>query len=157
MKKGQSEMVGFALILIIIAVLILVFISISHNKSNNDEFIENYEVESFIQATLDYTTKCADGYEPKYADVRRVISKCISKTQCSNGINPCTELNETLTRIVNLSWNVGEDWEAKGYVLNITSKGEEVFSLEKGNKTESSIGSLQNYDGGLDIIFQVFT
>lgn len=155
MKKGQSEMVGFALILIIIAVVILVFLSINLKKQDTD-FTKSYEVESFIQTFLEETTKCADGYEPKYASLRRTMNKCIGKSVCSNGIDPCKEFNETMTKILNDSWQVGQDWKTKGYYMNITVKGEEFFSSVKGNKTGNSLGSIQNFDGEIDIIFQVF-
>ena len=44
-KKAQSEMVGFALIIIIVAVVLLVFLSASVRNSNDDN-TQSFEVES---------------------------------------------------------------------------------------------------------------
>jgi len=158
-KKGQSEIAGFAIILVIVAVIMLIFLSFSLNKSN-EEFTQSYEVDGFIQASLEYTTVCAQNYEPNYLSIRKVLVKCVENDPCYSeagiGPNPCKILNETLTDLVKSSWNVGEDWPTKGYVLNITNKGEELFSLEEGNITKNSKGSSQEFEGGLTVQFIVY-
>ena len=61
-KKGQEEMVGFALILILVAIIVLVFIGFSI-RSPEKESVESYEVESFLQSMLQYTTECENNVE----------------------------------------------------------------------------------------------
>jgi hypothetical protein len=70
-KKAQNEIVGFAIILVVVSVALIMFLVISAKKPS-DDFIENYEVEAFIQSFLEYTTTCADGYEPNYLPMRKV-------------------------------------------------------------------------------------
>jgi hypothetical protein len=159
-KKGQSEMVGFAIIIVIVAVLILVFLSISLNKSKED-YIESYEVESFIQGFLQYTTDCAITYEPNYQDIQELIFRCMNEEKCVDGNNSCEVLNETLKELVELSWNVGPEWPNKGYLLEIISKNESLVKFSEGNITETSKGSLQSFSQGLtgnkvDIFFEVY-
>jgi hypothetical protein len=158
-KKAQSEMVGFAIIIVIVAVLILVFLSISLNKSK-DDFTESYEVESFIQASLEYTTDCAINYEPNYQNVRRLIFRCINGENCLGERDSCEVLNETLKELVELSWNVGPEWPDKGYFLEIVANNESLLKFSEGNVTQTSKGSKQPFSQGLtgnkgEIFFEV--
>jgi|SRR6056297_476968 len=159
-NKAQSEMIGFAIIIVIVAVLILVFLSISLNKSK-DDFTESYEVESFIQASLEHTTDCAINYEPNYQNIRRLIFRCINEENCIGGNNSCEVLNETLKELVELSWNVGPEWPDKGYFLEIVSGNETMVKFSEGNVTGTSKGSKQSFSQGLtgnkvDIFFEVY-
>ncbi len=161
LKKAQSEMVGFALIIIIVAVLILIFLSISLNKSKED-FTESYEVEGFIQGFLQHTTTCAINYEPNYQDLRKLIFKCSEDSMCLDGTTACETLNQTLSQLLNLSWHVGPEWPNKGYSLNITSNGEYLLGIFKGNTTQNSKGSIQPFSKGstgqkIDIFFTVYS
>ncbi len=74
-RKAQEEMVGFALIMIIVAVIVLIFLSLSL-RNQEEEIVENYEVDSFIQSFLMYTSDCADGYEPRYRTIEKLIIDC---------------------------------------------------------------------------------
>ncbi|MBI2057207.1 hypothetical protein HYT91_03060 [Candidatus Pacearchaeota archaeon] len=56
-KIGQEEMVGFALIIILVSVILLVFLAFSLNKPKT-EATESYEVNSFLQSSLQYTSSC---------------------------------------------------------------------------------------------------
>src|SRR3989338_7985995 len=56
-KRSQEEMVGFALIIILVSIILLVFLAFSLSKSKT-ESTESYEVNSFLQSTLQYTTAC---------------------------------------------------------------------------------------------------
>jgi len=160
-NKAQSEMVGFAIIIVIVAVLILVFLSISLNKSNED-YTESYEVENFIQSFLQYTTDCAINYEPNYQDIRKLIFRCADEQNCLNGDYSCDVLNETLSELVNLGWNVGPEWPNKGYSLEIIANNESLIDLSKGNTTEASKGALQSFSQGstgnkVDVFFVVYS
>ena len=161
LKKAQSEMIGFALIIIIVAVLILVFLSISLNKPKED-FIESYGVEGFVQGFLQHTTTCAINYEPNYQDVRKLIFKCAEESNCLDGTPACDVLNQTLNNLSNLSWHVGPEWPNKGYALNITSNGEPLLEMFEGNATQNSKGSIQSFSQGtsgkkIDIYFVVYS
>jgi competence protein ComGC len=154
LKKAQSELVGFGLIIVIVAVLILVFLSFSLNKS--EEPVQNYELETFIQASLEYTTDCAISYSSKLVSLRRLIKECSKQSLCVDGNYSCDVLNNTLTGILENSWKVGPEWPAKAYSLNITSSGQPLFELEKGNKTTEIKGAVQNFEN-IDIYFKIYS
>lgn len=158
-KKGQNEMMGFAVILVIVAVALVMFLVISA-KPSDDDFIENYEVEAFIQSFLEYTTDCAEGYDSNYLPLRKVLFRCMDGRMCyTENVpkDPCDIFERDMEGILENNWNVGEGQLRSGYLLNITDdKGEEVFSFSDGNKTGLSKGASQSFEGGIDIVFIVY-
>ena len=152
-KRAQEEMIGFVLIIIMVAIIILVFLTVSLRKSSNST--ESYEVESFLQSLSQYTTDCAINYYPNYLDLKDLIKECSNNEICLDLKNTCDVLNQTLEDLLDSSWQIGEDWPNKGYLMNITYLGSEVFSREKGNLTLNSKGSIQNFQN-LDILFEVY-
>lgn len=140
-KKGQEEMVGFALIIIIVAVVILILISFSLKKSQK-ELVESYEVESFIQALSQYTTDCGNYLEPSGVSIQKLIIDCYDGEICLDGRDSCEVLKMRLEGIVESSW---KNTPAIGYSLNITAEsGEKIFELTSGNQTKNSKGSAQD-------------
>ena len=155
-KKGQEEMVGFALIVIIVSIIILVFLGFFLGNSKNQS-VQSFEAESFVISSLQYSTQCADYYG--YLSVTDLIFMCNSKTLCRGGEYSCSILNSTLSGILNQSWNVGEGSSVKGYALDITSNTGEVLSISKGNITRNSEGTSQPFTKGgasINIIFNIF-
>ena len=157
-KKGQSEMMGFALILIIVMVIILVFISISLNKKTAK--VQSVALQGFIQSTLQYTTNCALGYSTNYQNIRNVIFMCLNNESCySNGgskVSSCSVLNSTMSNLLNDSWHVGKDWPNKGYNLVILGKELPTFNFSKGIVTQNSSGATQVFPNAA-IDFTVYT
>jgi len=146
-KSGQEEMVGFALIIIIVAVIFLVFLGFSLRGSQKVD-IESFEVKSFLQAFLQYTTDCRDsGLE--YLSIRDLIFSCNKNDICLDDRNTCDVLNSTLTEIIEESWNTDGDSPIKGYGLDITRNGiEEILGIEKGNFTNNYRSSMQDFSKG---------
>jgi len=156
MKKGQEEMVGFALIVIVVSVILLFFLGIS--LQNKETGIESQEVESFISSFLPYTTECNTGRSN--LSIRKLIFECSDNSVCLNGESSCDVLEDTLQGLVDASWNVQEGSANKGYVLKILSNDRELLSLEEGNLTGFYKGSLQNFvksGNSVDITFRVYS
>lgn len=151
-KRAQEEMIGFALIVIIVAVILLVLISFVIKKDSAD-LINSYKAESFIQASLQYTTDCQSYV--KYFTVQDLILECYSEKDCIDGTNTCDMLNSTLDEIVQESWNVGSDMPIKGYELQILIGEEEFLSITSGNSTKSSKGASQIFPSG-KIYFKIY-
>ena len=151
-KRGQEEMIGFALIIIIVAVILLVFLAISLNKSKKEVLGEN-EVKSFIQSFLSYTTSCAE-YSDNYYSIQKLITECVNyESNCLDGRKTCDVLNSTLEGIVEESWPVGENTPIIGYELIIASEQAELISCIKGNITNNYKGSMQEFSSrGMSII-----
>jgi len=157
--RGQEEMVGFALIIIIVAVILLVFIGFSL-RNPQKENIESYEIESFIQAFLQYTTDCKDLNNLEYLSIQDLIISCSDNEKCFDGRYTCNVLNSTLIGIIEESWKVKGDRPVKGYELSITQNGIEIIpSLKKGEITESYKGFIQDFfEGGnsIDVLFRAY-
>lgn len=154
-KKAQSEMVGFAIILIIITMLILGFL-VHTIKKDSGEPVESYQVETFIQSFLEYTTECAKSYEPNYQSMRNVLIMCTKNQSCLNGESSCETFKKEMDGIMENSWFVGLEWPTKGYSLNITHRGIEIYSNVKGNSTQNSRGATQPFEGGTTVKLQIY-
>ncbi len=140
-RKAQEEMVGFALIMIIVAVILLVLLSISLRSPQQEE-VESYEVDSFIQAFLQYTSDCRD--ELEYLDVQELIFDCNDRRTCVDERDTCDVLGSTMEEIVEESWKVGADRPVLGYELRILSESGEILSISEGNQTQNYKGSMQS-------------
>jgi len=141
-KYGQEEMVGFALIMIMVAVILLIFLSFSL-RSGQKEIVESYEVESFIQAFLQYTTDCRDNLE--YLSIRKLIFDCQDDKMCLDERNTCKVLNSTLKEVLKESWKVEGDRPVKGYEFKIIIDGEEMLLLKEGNITKNYKEAMQDF------------
>ncbi|MFH1607619.1 MAG: hypothetical protein ABIA78_00630 [archaeon] len=144
-KRSQEEMVGFALIIVLVAVIGLIFLGFSLRNSQK-EIVESYEVESFIQAFLQYNTDCGSYRKPSLS-VQDLISECIDEKECLDGRESCNVLNSTLTEIIKESWKVEGDRPIQGYKLEIVLEdGIGVIPLiGKGNSTKNSKGVSQPF------------
>jgi len=157
-KRSQEEMVGFALIVIIVSIILLVFISFSL-KNPEKEVVESYEIEGFIHSFLQYTTECAEVYEPNYVSMQSLIFKCNNEEGCLNGKSACEVLNSTLTHILEEGWEVGSKNPVKGYELEIISEDEEILLLKRGEFTGNYKGSSQEFFKGgnsLEVFFSAY-
>jgi len=151
--KAQEEMVGFALILILVAIIFIVLLSSYIKKSNSDNVVSP-EVNSFVQAFLQYTTKCEQDSEN--LTIQRLIFKCQEKEICSYNMNSCKVLNDTLKSIIKESWNVGEENPVKGYSLIIFSENAQILNLTEGVVTNNYKGSEQDFGKGDEFISILF-
>lgn len=149
-KLAQEEMVGFALIVILVAVIILVFIMFLIREPVKEN-VESYEVGSFIDSMLQYSTSCGNNNEP-HLSIQKLMIACENREICLDERESCEVLEEDLQNILEVSWKVGEDNSLKGYVLNISSENREIIFLEKGNITRNSKGFSERISGA-DINF----
>jgi len=141
-KSGQEEIVGFAIIMILVAVILLVFLGFSL-RDKSTELVESYEAESFVQAVLQYTSDCAETYEPNYLSLQQLVIRCYRNSDCLDGRKSCEVLDQTLTQILEESWNVEEESYVIGYVMNISSEDRDIILLQQGNITNNYKGTTQ--------------
>jgi len=155
-KKAQEEMIGFGLIVVIIMIILMVFLSFSL-RNPVKQGVESYEVESFIQATLQYNTDCAKNYDSHLLSVKDLIIRCERNEKCLDEREACYVLNSTLKDIVQENWQIGESWPVKGYEFVILSDSVGLISFLEGNITSNYKGSSQNYISGGSKIEVFFT
>jgi hypothetical protein len=158
-KRAQEEMIGFALIIILVAIILLVFLGISL-RSPQKENVESYEVKSFVQAFLQYTTDCRDSNDLGYFSVKDLIFSCNRNEKCLDERNTCEVLNFTLTGITEESWKVEGNRPVKGYELKILKDETEIIlMIEKGNVTKNYKSSMQDFSksgSSFDIFFTAY-
>ena len=141
-KKAQEEIVGFAMIIIVVAVIILILLGISIKNPTSQE-VESYEVESFIQASLQHTTECSTDYGFSYNNVQDLITNCWFGQTCADGKDTCIVLNSTIKNMLEQTWKIGKSAPVKGYALNITSKDKNMLFVNEGNITNNYKGNAQ--------------
>jgi hypothetical protein len=158
-KRAQEEMIGFALIIILVAIILLVFLGISL-RSPQKENVESYEVKSFVQAFLQYTTDCRDSNDLGYFSVKDLIFSCNRNEKCLDERNTCEVLNFTLTGITKESWKVEGNRPVKGYELKILKDETEItLMIKKGNVTDNYKSSVQDFSksgSSFDIFFTAY-
>jgi len=145
-KRSQHEMVGFVLIVIIVAVILLVFLRFSLNESPEENLIKSYEVGSFIQSVLQYTTE----YESEPISLRKLIKKC------NNYNEGCEILEDELKNIMQESWTVEEGGVVKGYNLEIVEKDKEILKIIEGIETVNYKSSLPQSLDKIDIKIRIY-
>ena len=151
-KKAQEEMIGFALIIIIVSVILLIFLGFSLREGREE--VESYEVESFIQSFLQYTSECEDNLE--FLSVQELISDCSNNKRCLDGKEACDILNETLKGITQESWKTGLERPVKGYELKINALNKKIIEFKEGNITGNSKGALQYLPNDIEITFTAY-
>ncbi len=145
-KIGQEEMIGFGVILILIAIVMVAFLYFSMNGSDK-EAVESYQVNSFIQAFLQYNSKCQ---EENYGVIENVsiqdlIKKCYENETCMNNEKgPCEILNETSKEIIVESWQINPQSPRVGYEFIVAdSENNVVASSWEGTETYNARGGRQ--------------
>ncbi len=162
-KSGQEEMVGFGLIIVIVAIIFIVLISLYIKKPS--EKVTDYEVNSFIQSVLQYTTTCED--ETGNVTVQKLITKCQENELCGyRNMNPCLVLNATIRNMVRESWgDIGTEGKIRGYnfIINMSEGVDEeeiqFLNIKSGVVTNNYRGSgqtLPNSGGYIHILFYVY-
>lgn len=158
-KKAQDEMVGFGLIIIVMAVIIIAFVAVMVNNNKENE-IENYEVNAFVQSTLQYTTICK--MNGVYLDVSDLIFECGNNAKCENQRESCAVLKGTLEDITSRSWTAGEEEYVKGYKFTIVVNSREIIipiiegSFDSKNYRDNPITELTKKSSKAEIYFTVY-
>ena len=147
MKKGQEEMVGFALILIVVAVIIIVLISFSIRP--DEKVLEDYETESFILALLGTTTNCEIGYE--FRTIQELIPDCSSNKICSDSESSCIVLKNAINSSLYNGW--GQQNGVVGYGFAILDNSDILIELNEGNSSRNYKGF--EYFASNDIIVRL--
>jgi hypothetical protein len=161
-KRSQEEMVGFVLIVVLIVLAGLVFLGIS--LRNPVETSKSPEIQNFLEASMISTTDCAINFVPQYESLEDLIKSCYENQKCLNGKTSCEELNLTITKILENSWNTGEESRYSGYYMGVyysSNSSEEIqniMSIEKGTCNTGKSGAeklISSYPGTITVRMEV--
>jgi len=142
LKKSQSEIIGFVMIVVIVSILAVFFLGYYIRQPSKT--LESKEITNFLSSMLRYTTNCSISYEPKYLDVSGLIKRCyINENEiCLSGERVCESLKNILSGIMEKSW---ERYQLDIYYEN--GHKEKIFNLNSANCT-SFIGAKEYIDEG---------
>ena len=150
-KRAQHEIVGFILIVVIVVVIGL-FLLVFYLRQEPIEQ-KSLDIQNFLQASMAYTTDCAIRFEPQYETLQDLIKSSYKNQQCLGNRMAIDVLNETLTQILEQSWQASYERPVNSYSLLIyydeeagaesANRGlkEEILRIQKGNCTGSKTGA----------------
>ena len=155
-KFGQSEMVGFVLIVVVVVVAAMVFLIISLRQDSGD-IPESIEVSNLISSVLKYTSDCEKS-RGNYRNVEDLITGCADGDLCYvSDTYACDVLNETLVEIMDGAMETEATLNA--YQVDVFEKesGEEVIlRIFSGTCEGDALRHQKNiYTFGGDIVFKI--
>ncbi|NCO11652.1 hypothetical protein CO038_03910 [Candidatus Pacearchaeota archaeon CG_4_9_14_0_2_um_filter_39_13] len=137
MKRGQEEIVGFALIMVIVVVILMVFLGImirNPDESNR----ESKDVYQFLESAGEITTECQIRSD-EYSDLGSLFERCYSGEICINDMDSCEVLEKQMNDVLETAWKTGENSSIKGYVFESLysrdsedAEREEILVIKKG-------------------------
>jgi hypothetical protein len=137
-KNGQEEAVGFVLIIILVVVIAVVFLVISVKK--NFERVQSKDVESFLQASMKYSTDCYSSPEIRYT-LKEMFAACRINEKCLDDRMACDVLNSTFSSILKASWRPSKESPSKAYMFKSLQNNKTILKLTEGNCTGAKMGS----------------
>ncbi len=139
-NRAQEEIVGFVLIVIIIAIFFLILLGVYIRRESPEELTKSSDVSQFLDALSEYTTSCSP-YEGRYYSIAELVDKCTKAALCSSGKTACMILEDTITTVMETSWQYGPDRPTKGYVVLINQEMENLVEIRKGVCGSSRVGA----------------
>lgn len=153
-KKAQEEATGFIIIVVIIIFISVIFLGIMIRK--NPDSTSSRDTYQFLETAMQFTTDCAISYEPAYLSLSELIYECHEGISlCTSGDKPCDVLQDTLSKILDSTYNPSKDAFLKAYEFKIIYKEsieKEVINISKGICTNRIKGSELPIDAGKGVL-----
>lgn len=154
LKKSQSEIVGFVLIILIVTIMGLVFLSFMIGRGEPSKQ-ESIEISNLLGASMYYTSDCAVSFIPQYKSGQDLIKSCWNSERCLDSRLACDALSSTMKIIIDKSLAVDENKPIKAYKLNIyykdslgDSPNEQILNMSDGkfSNCSSKSGGIHSID-----------
>lgn len=132
-RKGQEEMVGFAVVVVLVAVVGLILLVFALRSGTDSKQVEYYEVRQFLDSSMSVTTECTLRSNIDYASVRELVRVCYTSPQTICGKTEkdvCEELDGYLEEIIKRGLRIGPEQPYEGFRLNITFEQSDVGTTE---------------------------
>jgi hypothetical protein len=151
-RKGQEEMVGFALIIVIVMIIGLVFLGFSLRGSNEGVEVRSGDVGDFLESLSQTHTDCAVRASNDFAEIGDLVRECYNRPtgNCQrSGESICEALNRTLSDAVVGGLDVGAGAYYEGFEFDVdfeprSNSGdspENILELRSGNCSFNKIGN----------------
>ncbi|MEK6889333.1 MAG: hypothetical protein AABW80_04470 [Nanoarchaeota archaeon] len=149
-KKGQEEMVGFALIVIIVAVVGVVLLGFALRNPGESSEASSVEVNQFLESLAHVTSDCDYNSRNDFASMEELARECYTNpadTCTGSEENVCNALNESLKGIISKGLDIGTEKYYEGFEMNIGFEPKEVgeeeveiISLKEGSCEGRKVG-----------------
>ncbi len=140
MKRGQQEIVGFALIVVVVIIALMILLIFSLRTPTPEK--DSVDVQNLISSVMIYTTQCSVSHI-EYENVKSLIKSSYQRRNCVNlGTSAGEELNKTLENIMQRV--LESEGALKGFELNIyeqenKEKTADLLVMSGGNCTGAGI------------------
>lgn len=143
MRKGQEEMVGFALVLVVLAVIGTVLLGFFARTPSSSFETSNAEVRTFLDSLVASTSSCSFGSSSLHVPLGDVIVQCVIRPErkCSGGVDVCASLNTSMHELLRLHYPLVEGGTLTGYAFTIQqTNASAMYRIENGICAERKAG-----------------
>lgn len=147
-KRSQEEIIGFVLIVLLVSIIAVVFLGIQLRKPSPS--LPSFELESFLQSSMRYSTDCFTSPETRYSFRDLVVSCAEREESCLDNRTSCEVLNESAKKMLDEGLNPGQENAVRSYTFTIiTESNRTILSLKSGGnctgtRTYSSLSVLSS-------------
>ena len=154
-KHGQSETVGFVLIIIIVTLMILTFLYFIFRPTTNTS-TTSADMSYLLSAFNEYTTNCTTTFIPQYKTGQELVQECYSNEGelCQDGRTVCEVLNETFKEVIGKTLDIGETYQNKAYRISTKYfvRGSKEQNITKFSMQEGSFANCTERYGGYSVV-----
>ncbi len=148
-RKGQEEVVGFAVVVVLVAVVFVLFLGFSSHEKPSVREKTSQDLRNYLESIRVTTTECKLS-EPLFQDFKSLITLCYQGQACTSGKKACEVLNSTTLALLSGAFSVGQDHPIKGYRFVITyseleEKQDSLITLSEGNCSSLSQRSADDF------------
>lgn len=100
-KSGQSEAVGFIIIILLVIIVGVIFLGISL-RDRKQVVTADAELANFLSASQSYTSDCYKDSVPFYRSLSELVRDCFKQTSvvCPENMNACSMVNKTYSTML---------------------------------------------------------
>lgn len=138
MRKGQEEMVGFALVVVVLAVVGTVILGFVARTPGPSLETSNAEIRTFLDSLVASTSTCSVGSASHRASVGDIIVQCVTRPErrCGSGEGVCDALNVSINRALETHYPVIPAGILTGYTFTIQQLNASIsYAYRAGNCT----------------------
>ncbi|MBP9687922.1 hypothetical protein KBD68_04665 [Candidatus Woesebacteria bacterium] len=153
-KRGQEELVGFAVVIVLVTIVVLVILGFMATQ-RSPSVIESTGTAAILSASLGQITTCETNLE--VLSVSQTLALCSRNERCLDETPACSIANQTFTTIFTEAIPVGADFPLQGFEFKASVKNNSVISISKGSKTGIIQTARQSIQSGTERIETVLT
>jgi hypothetical protein len=135
MRKGQEEMVGFALVVVVLAVIGVVVLGFAAQNSRPALETTSPEIRTFLDSFVASTSTCTLGGAISPGTLGEMSIQCITRPdrRCGSGKTVCASLNSTIEELLSIYYPLTSEGRLEGYLLTLRQENASaLFTFQRG-------------------------